>query len=208
MGKTYRFYAYFALLFGLFIGSAVVLESCKGKTDSDVIYEETDEEDYTTDEEIYDEFFESDEEEASQDGGEGSEVEVSYEEEGEAGYEEDFSFEASDEEKASYSQAVSSTNVSPKPKKVQASAPARAKSSSTSGGGYLVVAGSYLIKDNAQKMIDKLKNLGYSGAEMVNFDEGKYHSITAGRYTSYDAASDVAAAIKNKGIDCYVHTRK
>ena len=75
-------------------------------------------------------------------------------------------------------------------------------------GKYLVIAGSYLIRENAEKMIKKLNDLGYRDASIINFELSQYHSITAGRYFSYDRAAEIARAIQGRGIDCYVHTRK
>jgi cell division septation protein DedD len=194
---------YTIMLFVIYIGSTTALESCKGATKGETIVEEGAEGDLSSDNEIYDEYFESDEAAAAegievQDVGE-SVVDPEYkttEQDNVDDYDEDFSFEANEKEK----QAINTSTPKPENKPT-------AKYNS-SGGNYLVVAGSYLIRDNAEKMVSKLKGFGYSGAEIVNFDESQYHSISAGRYASYDEAGKVAKALKNKGIDCYVHTKK
>ncbi len=75
-------------------------------------------------------------------------------------------------------------------------------------GKYMLLAGSYLIEDNAQIMIKKLKKLGYDNAEMVIFDMSQYHSVCAGRYSSLSSAQQESSTLKRKGIDNYVHTKQ
>jgi len=72
---------------------------------------------------------------------------------------------------------------------------------------YLVVAGSFLVKENAVKMENKLSAMGYS-AEVRNFNYSQYHSVIAGRFDSKSSADRVAAQLKTKGISCYVHKRQ
>lgn len=205
MSRTIKFSGYFILLFGLFIGSSFLLESCKGKGGDADLYEESDDTEYSSDEEIYDEYFES-EEEASRAGVEvqdvgSSEADPEYQatEQDVTDYVEDFTFEATEEEKKAID-----AGESIKPERTTT----LSSSTSSAGGSYLVVAGSYLVRDNADNMVSKLSKMGYSGAEVIKFDEGKYHSVTAGRYESRSKADQIASALKTKGIDCYVHTRK
>ncbi len=75
-------------------------------------------------------------------------------------------------------------------------------------GKYMLLAGSYLIEDNAQAMVRKLKKLGYNKAEMVIFEMSQYHSVCAGRYTSLSSAQQESSTLKRKGIDNYVHTKQ
>jgi len=80
--------------------------------------------------------------------------------------------------------------------------------SSSSSGDYMVIAGSYLLEDNAKRMIQKLKGMGYSNAEIIYFDNSQYHSICAGKYDSNSSASQTAGNLKSSGIDSYVHRRQ
>lgn len=80
--------------------------------------------------------------------------------------------------------------------------------SSSSSGDYLVIAGSFLQDANANKMVTKLQNMGYSGAEKLNFDGSAYQTVIAGRYNDNGQAVDITYQLKNRGIDCYVHKRK
>jgi cell division protein FtsN len=82
-----------------------------------------------------------------------------------------------------------------------------APQASGGSGAYLVVAGSFLIKANAEAMQKKLQNMGYS-AEVRNFNYSQYHSVIAGRYDVKSSADRVVANLKSKGISCYVHKRQ
>jgi len=74
-------------------------------------------------------------------------------------------------------------------------------------GRYMVLAGSYLIKDNAQNMVNKLDRLGYNNSEIVVFNMSQYHSVCASRSSSYNEAIQVSKDLKRRGIDNYVHTK-
>lgn len=208
MNRVLKIVIYAVVLFLVYLWISSVAKSCnnrKGAASND--YSEEANPEITTDDEIYDEYFES-EDRTIDDGLEPIKVDESAtafeEEDNEASSpssnttsQEDFSFEQEPK-----------TNTS---QRAQPSSPTRTSTSSNSGnnsGSFMVIAGSYLIKDNANKMVDRLKGLGYASAEIVNFDLSQYHSISAGRYSSYDKAAQVAREIKNKGIDCYVHSRK
>lgn len=80
------------------------------------------------------------------------------------------------------------------------------KSNST-GGRYMVLAGSYLIKDNARSMVNKLDNIGYDNAEIVVFNMSQYHSVCAARLMDYNEAIRLSNDLKRRGIDSYVHTK-
>lgn len=96
--------------------------------------------------------------------------------------------------------------ATPKPKPV-VKTPVKKTPSYTTGGRYLIIAGSYLVKDNAYKMVDKLKRLGYSQAEIVQFDNSQHNTVLARRYSDYNDALEASAQLKRKGIDNYVHKK-
>lgn len=75
------------------------------------------------------------------------------------------------------------------------------------GGAYMVMAGSYLLRENADKMVKKLRSMGYSNAEVVVFSESQYHSVVAARYKSESGAFNASAELKRRGIDSFVKTR-
>lgn len=80
-------------------------------------------------------------------------------------------------------------------------------SSSSSSGDYMIVSGNYLVESNALEMVKKLRNLGYSNAEIVIFDRSQYHTVIASRFSSYNSALQSASNLKQKGVDCYVKKR-
>ncbi|MDF1697143.1 MAG: SPOR domain-containing protein [Saprospiraceae bacterium] len=100
-------------------------------------------------------------------------------------------------------------NNSPTPKVTQPKQTTTTTSTNASySGKFMLLAGSYLIEDNARVMVKKLKKLGYKNAEMVIFDMSQYHSVCAGRYSSLSSAQQESSTLKRKGIDNYVHTKQ
>jgi cell division septation protein DedD len=76
---------------------------------------------------------------------------------------------------------------------------------SADAGMHLVIAGNFLTRANAEERVKELKKIGYSKAEVVNFELSEYHTACAGRYTDLDEARRVAKKIKDlNGIDTYV----
>ena len=88
-------------------------------------------------------------------------------------------------------------------------APSKAPVTSTysDDAKYLVVAGSFLVKENADKMVRRLAGMGYT-AEVRNFNYSQYHSVIAGRYMDQASAARTADKLKAAGISCYVHKRQ
>lgn len=77
-----------------------------------------------------------------------------------------------------------------------------------STGDYMLVAGSFLIKANADKSAQKLRNLGYNQAEVVIFDNSQYYTVIARRYSDYNNALNASSKLKRKGVDNYVQKQK
>ena len=77
-----------------------------------------------------------------------------------------------------------------------------------SNGKYMVIAGSFLIKDNALDMKNRLSKLGYENSELVVFNLSQYHSVVASRYSTYEAALKISNELKRSGVDCYVHAQQ
>ncbi len=82
-------------------------------------------------------------------------------------------------------------------------------SSSTSTGEYMVIVGNFVVPTNAEKLVGKLRSMGYDGAEVVVFDFSEYHTVIAGRYSSRSQAEKIRNALRRKGYrDAYVHKKK
>ncbi|MGA1583636.1 MAG: SPOR domain-containing protein [Saprospiraceae bacterium] len=75
-------------------------------------------------------------------------------------------------------------------------------------GEFLVVAGSFSIKENAIAMQRQLQSLGYSTASIVYFNAREYHSVVAGEYASREEAEQVAGALRKAGIEAYAHKKR
>jgi len=82
------------------------------------------------------------------------------------------------------------------------------RTTSSYGGEYMVIAGNYLVKSNANVMIRKLANLGYPNSDIGVFDRSQYHTVIAYRSDSYSSAMEVSNAIKRQGVDCYVKKKE
>ncbi|MGE5354728.1 MAG: SPOR domain-containing protein [Deltaproteobacteria bacterium] len=103
-----------------------------------------------------------------------------------------------EEEKISPVSETKTTETKPKPQE---------KSSSTSRP-FMIIAGNYIDKSNADVMKNKLLKLNFNNSEVVNFDMSQYFTVIAGRYKTQEEASGLVSKLKNKGIDCYVKKRQ
>lgn len=75
---------------------------------------------------------------------------------------------------------------------------------SDSEGKFLVLAGSFLLKENADAMVSKLHKMGFKEAKVVIFTSSEYHSVLAARFDSEDKARAVSTQLKQKGVDSFV----
>ena len=91
----------------------------------------------------------------------------------------------------------------------QSSAPSyRTSRAASATGDFLVIAGNYLLENNADEMVRRLRSAGYSQAQKVVFDLSQYYTVIAGRYESRTLASSISSELNGKGIDNYVLRRK
>ncbi|HLF63340.1 MAG TPA: SPOR domain-containing protein [Saprospiraceae bacterium] len=91
------------------------------------------------------------------------------------------------------------------PSEKKTTTPPTVTTTDSSGGTHLVIAGNFLTRANAEERVKELKKLGYSKAEVVNFELSEYHTACAGRYTDLNEARRIAKKIKDmNGIDTYV----
>lgn len=77
--------------------------------------------------------------------------------------------------------------------------------SSSENADFLVIAGSFSNEANADKMVQKLKDMGYNDTEKVVFDFSQYYSVVTGKHDSESNAKDMSLELKNKNINAYVH---
>jgi len=198
MGRFLKIAVYIAVLFLGYLWVATVAKSCNKTSTADADTTEV-VEDIASGDEFEDDFFEDEDDseynELDEMGG-GTEVDSDTD-----------SFEEIDSNPVDYTEVdeiiedstpASGTTVTTRSSSNLAS----------SSGRYLLLAGSYLIEDNAQQMVRKLNKIGYANAEVVVFDMSQYHSVCAGRYTSLSSAKQESSALKRKGVDNYVHTKQ
>jgi len=192
MGRFLKIAVYIAVLFLGYLWIATVAKSCnKSNTASNDDTEMVD--DIAYEDEFADDFFEDEEED----------TEESVDEMG-GGSESSEEFDITESETMDYTE-IDEIIEDTKTESVTHSAPIRQSSSS---GKYLLLAGSYLIEDNASQMVRKLKKMGYDNAEVVIFEMSQYHSVCAGRFSSRSAAKQESNSLKRKGVDNYVHTKQ
>lgn len=77
--------------------------------------------------------------------------------------------------------------------------------SSSDNADFLVIAGSFSNELNADRMVQKLKDMGYSDTKKIVFDFSQYYSVVTGKYDSESSAKDMSIELKNKNINAYVH---
>ena len=97
------------------------------------------------------------------------------------------------------------------PAPVKPTRPASTSTSTSYSGSsapYMIIAGNYLLKSNAEIMTTKLKDLGHSNAHVAIFDQSQYHTVIASRFNNYESAANSANALKRQGVDCYVKKRQ
>jgi len=71
-------------------------------------------------------------------------------------------------------------------------------------GDYMVLAGTFKYKSNAENMVRKLRNMGYDDARTELFDRGAYAVALVDHYPDYTEAQRIASELKEKGVSAYV----
>lgn len=74
-------------------------------------------------------------------------------------------------------------------------------------GDYLVLGGTFKYMANAKRRLGELQRAGYSQAQVVLFDRGKYAVVLVDRFGDYDSAKDLAGELKNKGYEAAVYQK-
>ncbi len=75
---------------------------------------------------------------------------------------------------------------------------------STSTGKYMVIAGSYRQRTNADSQASKLRGMGYNNTEVTLFDRGTFAVVLVDRFSSYGDAKRLVNELTGKGIDAVV----
>lgn len=117
------------------------------------------------------------------------------EEEGEASSEEDTSVEP---------KQIAENDASTKTEDV----PTSFDSDTSVEGDFLVLAGSFKQKANAEAQVRRLKKMGFDQARVANFNGGSLAVALVGRYDDFDEATKLANQVEAKGIDAFVKRKK
>lgn len=80
--------------------------------------------------------------------------------------------------------------------------------SSSSTGDYLVIAGTFSQKSNAEAQVKKLVKLGYTNASAQNFDRGSFTVALVDRFATLSEAQKLEKELKAKGIDVLVKKKQ
>ena len=208
MSRIFKIVFYAFLLVFLYLWISTVYKSCGDKPTADESSEQVmmDDEENQVIENFQDLTGEADDDEFE--GGDNNTASVSNNSSGslDEALDQDYSEDLTQEVKSE--PVVAQRKPTPKPKPQSTYSAPRNTSSSYKVGDYLIVAGSYSIASNADKMVSKLRKMGYDNAETVQFDESQFSSVVASRHSNYDAAINASNSLKSRGVDCYVHRKK
>lgn len=75
---------------------------------------------------------------------------------------------------------------------------------SSNTGKYMVIAGSYRQRVNADNQASKLRGMGYNNTEVTLFDRGTFAVVLVDRFSSYGDAKRLVNELTGKGIDAVV----
>ena len=71
-------------------------------------------------------------------------------------------------------------------------------------GAFMVLAGSYTVKQNAEIEASRLRKKGYDNASVELFNRGKYASVLVDRFESEADAKALAKKLKEGGLEAFV----
>ena len=83
-----------------------------------------------------------------------------------------------------------------------------ANSTSTNNGRYLVIAGSFRQKANAEQRVKDLRTAGFSDTRLERFNRGTYAVALAGQTNRFSSAEQLAAKIVGAGFEAKVMRRR
>lgn len=75
---------------------------------------------------------------------------------------------------------------------------------SVASGQYMVLAGTFKYRSNAEDMVSQLKDMGYVNASVELFDRGSYAVALVDRFDSLGDAKALQSKLSGKGVDAYV----
>ena len=117
--------------------------------------------------------------------------------------------EASDAEESVEETTSEPEEVTPTPSETEVVPRNYTARESNQDGDFLVIAGSFSVKDNAEKYAEKLRSLGYTNTTATPFNKGKINVVLVDRYAEKSQADAAVRELKKAhGLDAYVKERK
>ena len=104
--------------------------------------------------------------------------------------------------------ATTSETAKNEPSAAQDEVPTDFDTNASSTGDFMVLAGSFRQRSNAEAQVRRLKQLGFDEARVANFNGGSLAVALVGRFDDYDKATQLANKIEAKGIDAFVKGKK
>ena len=78
----------------------------------------------------------------------------------------------------------------------------------TTDGAFMVIAGSFSVKENAEAYADKIRNMGYTNVSIAPFNKGKINAVLVDRYdTESEAQAAVRELKKEHEVNAYVQKK-
>lgn len=176
---------------------------------------EVDEDDFVLDSEDVDDTYDSEAQDYyDEDGLAGKDVPEEYNDEIASIMEDVTGGETEETETPSETKEVSPSNTSPKAateeveeEETEETSSPKTNQSTGNEPRYMIVAGSFTSKPNAEEQMKVLEKEGYS-PELVNFNGSKMFTVVAARYNNKGSANAAAKQLKGKKVECYVHTKR
>lgn len=112
------------------------------------------------------------------------------------------------DEEAAEKQSTTPTAPTSPQRELEGTTEPRPVAASERAGDYLVLAGSYKVRENAETEVQRLRKLGFENAEVSPFNRGAYAVVLVNRFTEISDAQALVKDLKAKGIDSYVQEKR
>lgn len=112
------------------------------------------------------------------------------------------------DEEAAEKQTVTPTSPTSPQRTIEKNNEPRPVAASERSGDYLVLAGSYKVRENADSEVQRLRKLGFENAEVSPFNKGAYAVVLVDRFTDLSDAQAMVKTLKGKGVDSYVQEKR
>jgi cell division septation protein DedD len=113
-----------------------------------------------------------------------------------------------------YSERLTNTTTAQMPSAPKPTAPAQERYqeadtySGKGSGNYLVLAGSFRVRQNGDIEAARIRKLGYPDAEVVLFNRGAYATVLVSRFESSNEAEQLVKKLKGQKVEAYVHKKR